>query len=692
MKSVTIRIIDYPLSLQDAYKQDELVFLDLGGPEFTLRISRLVEQLTQLNKITQESALSFSIPYSAKNDILLERYSVNILDREPEPISIEVYYDGQRVHFEKLRVVEHEDGDQQYEVEIFGGGWIDDLDDLTLQSVDLGNFEYTLANVISAWGTPTSIVYPAVIHYGAWNTPGEVTRKDLRFWFNGLKVLQKAFAKIGWTFRSTYFEALAGSRIYAYLSGEKWFSYTGKGDSLNVQCGITSQQSLTGQTNILVLDEISDPLNLYNNVLGEYSYPDNVQSPTYFNIRVVDMVFTLPPPPSGEQVGQLFFGISKNGIQQFIHTELFETSLTETLTHTINASVIDDNCVLDDTYSVWVGYENFLGDQDNIYPFTVDSGDVYFEPDRAMYIDDDTIPLNELIDERLTALDLLKGLSHYIDGRFETNFTLREVWLYPPETITQLDEKSEGFYLSKSAPQDITDKVLVDSRKVKVLENKQSRYVELKFQNSSDAFIESKELKTDPFSRRVDLGKGKSKTDRLTNPLFSPTMEVQTTASEVGTGLTYTPYVPALWDNTDGEISSNIKPRIGFCYGLVEQYDADGNTTQIIFEGTTRDDFGYITQVPRRSTSSSHVVHVAYGTYGDDAYNLFYKFSLSKRFPPNTLGFLLWIDYANYVDYSFRKPFGFYYKGVYLVYQLLSIRDFKLGGSQSTPSEFITLD
>jgi hypothetical protein len=672
-------------------QSDGVAYLDVND-DFGLRLNKYLEQLTVLNKITQSSAITTPVPRSRKNLILLERFELNNLNQDPDPLRIEVIKDGERIPFDLLRVVDVRD--TEYEIEIFGGGWVDELKDTRLRDISIGTFSYILPNVLSTWADTDAIAYPALCHYGAFNQSGSATRKDLRFWFNIFKVLQKAFAANGWTFKSPYLEGPVGSRLYAYLSGERWHHYRDKNDEARVDLNIAAPKAQTGIVNQVLFDEVSDPLDLYNNVSApnQYLYPLTGQNPSYLDIEISDLVVTLPAPSGGNPRGQFLLAVSKNNIFDTIYLELFDGDPDEEVTKTITRTITDDNATPLDKYAVWMGYQDFDSDTPTAIPFTIESGDLVFSPDPSRYIEDDLITLEDLVDENITGFDLLAGVTHFIDGKFETNYPAREVTLYPPFDVDQLDEIVEGFILSNATPVDLTNKVVTGSRRVSVKENKQARYVELSFKNTTDSFIKSNKLNSQPYSRTVDLGKGEIKTEKLANKFFEPTMEVKTTAAELGPGKE-TPYLPALWDNTDGNLSNKIAPRIGFCYGLIEQYEDDGVTPyELVFEGSDRDDFGYISQVPTRATEFGDPVHIAYGNFGKDAYNLFYKKSLATKFPAFSIEFLLWINYQEYLNYTFRRPYIIHYNDAYLYYQLVGIKDFKLDGVSSTPAEFIILE
>ena len=129
---------------------------------------------------------------------------------------------------------------------MFGGGWIDDLERTPAQALDLGTFNYTKANVEAAWDNQATPAVPAIGDYGGFWTPGNITRKDLRFWFNLFNLLDQAFCQTtNYKLKSPYLESTVGQSLYAYLSPENWHSYRDKNDQFRVFLDIASPKTFT---------------------------------------------------------------------------------------------------------------------------------------------------------------------------------------------------------------------------------------------------------------------------------------------------------------------------------------------------------------------------------------------------------------------------------------------------------------
>ena len=98
MEKTKLRIVEIPQTLPGEFYSDGQVFLDVFD-DFDLRLSKYLEQLTILNKITQQASISTPLPRSPKNRILLERFEINNLNQEPDPVRIEVIKEGTRSIF-----------------------------------------------------------------------------------------------------------------------------------------------------------------------------------------------------------------------------------------------------------------------------------------------------------------------------------------------------------------------------------------------------------------------------------------------------------------------------------------------------------------------------------------------------------------------------------------------------------------
>jgi len=688
MGKVTIKILAPDQRLADLYGQPTDVYLDVGD-DLEIRLTKSLEELTEAEKIAREASLSGNVPMTPKNRAILARYDANIWQRKNRAFSIrvEVRYLGQPLYLDRLQVIDTSDPDRQYEVELFGGGWINDLEDCPLNELDLPIFEYTLANVLSAWGDRRALAVPTLSDYGGWNSPGDVTRKDLRFRFNLYELLKLAFCQAtSYEFYSPYLEAAAGAHLYGYLSPPSWYSYSEKGDQFRVLLEIATPQNLTGNTEFLLYDEVYDPFDLYNSVFRptEYLYPPAGLDEIKINFTGSITVELPPSDPAPTFIYLVYKNFPAGGIFDYVYYDTIQGSTTETVRETLTFEFSDQANNNGTSYGVLVQYGYAPPGATPVdVPFTIESGELNIYPDPPYYIEDDTIPLAELLDPALNCLDLFKATLEVFNGKLETRQGENRVTAYPPYPVTVLGEFIEGFYQRNGGYQNLEDIVQVNSRKVKNQVRDQERYILLKWADSDDPYLEER-TEGDVYARTVDLGYGKAgKPKEIENSLFEPTIERQTAPEETGgTGL----YLPVLYDNLNGEISTDIGPRIGYHYGAVEQETGAGILT-FSFEGVERSEFGYITQRPTVPRSNGEqTVPIIFAEDELDLWRLFYRRWLLERFSLVEFEFLLKLDLARYNGLSFRKPVGFFYAETFLLYQLLEIRDFDITGTTTTPA------
>ena len=284
-----------------------------------------------------------------------------------------------------------------------------------------------------------------------------------------------------------------------------------------------------------------------------------------------------------------------------------------------------------------------------------------------------------MIDPAINCLDIFKAALHLFNGKIETDESEKTVTVYPPFDAEQLGENIEGFFKRNAGQQD----VLVEPRSM-VTESKEAdidRYVELKFKDSTDKYIE--ELTTgELYSRTVDLGYGKVQTNKVENELFEPTAERFTEPDQTGgSGI----YLPVLYDNTEGKRSTKLGPRIGWHYGDVRQVDSDGQRSYK-FEGVITQSFGYISQRPTVARVNNEPdVPIIFAENEKDLWRLFYQRWLREQYALVSYEFLLYLELKDYLELSFRRPVGFTYEETYLLFQVIEIRDYDVQANTATP-------
>lgn len=680
----------------------QFVELDIDD-DFSVRMSKALEQVTEFNRVSQEAALSNSLPLTSVNRQVLA---------VGQMFEVEVTYRGQVLAVDRILVVEMDDSiaDGRIEIEIFGSGWYDDLEALRLRDIDLGTFDFTNANVLATWSDREALAYPGLAHYGTFyqnrNDLARASRRDIRFWFNLFGLMKKAMCEIGWTIESPFYDGEYGKHFYGYLSGERWFSYDNKQHPNRSDLNIPAPQVLAGNPTNVVFSVVNDPAGAWNTPFRplEWLY-STVGELADLRVIISNLTVTLPPPPSppSDPVGTFVVAVYRNmgGEFEFVFSETVQGNPGEEVTLTLNYDfIVERGLEAGFSYGVVMGYGDILQiGSGNYYGFTLESCEVSFSPDVYWYVPDDVIGVADVIDESVNGADLFNALAKMIAGKVKTNYADKKVTLYPPFDTAIFDENIEGFFQRSDNVIDLSDQVVPNSRVKRYNQDEQERFVLLKFQDSSDGFIDASDGDKQPYQRRVDLGFGVSETLEIEIDLFEPTRDVQTDVSEVGEGLAEgveTPFLPALWEGDRGELSFDTGFRIAYNYGLIRQRDTDGNYYELNFEGVVRETFGYLSQSPRRTindgTADVRAFPVTFVGFQYDLYQLFYRKWLRELYPRYNYEFLIFLDSLLYERIDFRRPVGILYNDAFLLYQLTVIRDFELDPLAATVVEAVEID
>lgn len=696
MAEISIRVTNADQYLELAFASQGNLYLDTDE-NFGLRLSKPLEELTEANQLRQQAALTTTIPQTPRNMAVLQDYEANVTNRQTKYLDVEIRADGEPLPIDKLRVVRFQDRNRQIEIELIGTGWVQELEALPLREVELDPFEYSQAEVMARWANTTVDAKTILADFGGWRTPGNITRQDLRMVFNLNKLMKAAFCQAGeWTFKSPYWEGAAGSRVYCYLSGEDWFSYDGKADQFAVDLNIASPRAEPGPTDFITFDEVSDPLDLYNNFLrpNEYFYPGvpAAEDSLEIKFRVENLQVTLPPYGSGDPASFVFICLRNEG--DFFDTLYFESwngSETQEVNLDLSFEFSDPEGAQTVSYGFIMGYISLEQGNTTSYAWTLESCDLFIRPNPPFLVSGNTIPPNQLIDPNISALDLFKAMAHICNGKVLTDYVRKEVTLYPPYDIEHLEEVLEGFFQRTAPPVDISNLVEPDSREVENTGETRDRFIELKFRDSDDAYIAELNLNRELYSRRIDLGSGTAETTEIENELFEPTIDKEVDGATIGGSGVLD--LPAIMDNTDGRISSDLGPRIFYDYGLITQQDSDSNNRTWTFEGMNIATLGYMSQNSQtRFAVDQTRVRLVFREYKEDLWRLFYRRWLNERYAALDFEFLLRIDRARYNSFDFRRRSGIFYRDAFLVFQMTSIRDFDVFGITSTPTEFKLID
>ena len=656
--------------------------------DYGIRKSKSRSELDTENKVSQEVALSFTLPRSPGNDYFFADYMA--------AVDVWVWDNGEILEFDEIRLAETKE--EGYEVEIYGSNWAEKLQRLRVRDVDLGEFEYTDAEIAAAWSDTTIMATPTLASYGGWNQEGSATLKDLRMWFNLTKVMRACFCAIGWQFESSVWDVWPFNRLYGYISGEHWYSYDGKQDPLRVTVANNTDLAFDGSvTNIIFPDTVYDPFNLYDRLVppvapGGYLYPsgDLSQDGIDLFIRLSGTIFLPTTPALSPSATWSLIVIWDSAVTNgdIILLDQYQGIAGEAQTITLDINLRLENVNRGDIFTLYVEYADKITPGGIDYPWTLNlGGELRFEPDPPRYIENDTINLGDLIDPNLNALDLFKGMQHMISGIIKPDFNTKTISLYPPYQTSIDATVMEGFFLNSAL--DLTTKVQGGSLVKREITEQHERYLRLQFKESSDSFIESRNFPVQIWSKLVDTGGAKEETKTLENPIFEPTIERDTTVEEIGflpdgSSVDATPALMALWDNEDGKLSKKLGYRVAYNHGLVEQLNSSGDPYQLVYEGVAISEFGYLSQWPTRAVSIAGFYRPVYGSSNGDFYTAFWRLKIVKDFYKKAdFELLLWLTEQDYKELDFRKPVLVDYYG-YRLFKALAVKDHR-GSFVSTP-------
>jgi len=195
--------------------------------EFTTKLNKQLEELTEINKIKTDGIVATSLPSTPKNDFLLKKFTLaNIVDNHFIPFTVLVLTGSRALKQQELTVNEFVNGRYEIELQNATSHWLVQLSKLKMNEVILSedNFvfdEATITDHNSRGGYDDAeefgLRFP-VVDYGRFiEKKLGIGTADLRPYVSPLWYLRKAFCQIGWQFKSTWLESDRGRREIRYL-------------------------------------------------------------------------------------------------------------------------------------------------------------------------------------------------------------------------------------------------------------------------------------------------------------------------------------------------------------------------------------------------------------------------------------------------------------------------------------------
>lgn len=551
----------------------ERVELDLPE-DFGFQIGRSVSSLSANNNIKQDGVYPVRLPASHRNRVILEKFrSLNVRGNTYQPFQVEVWVWGYQIPVGLLRGIRYEGGKEFFCELASTDNWQTRAESLKLNSLDLGTFTFSVANIEASWDANPSwqdgddtVIFP-LIHYGRFDRldGSAVSHEYFRPLHNLLAVMRAGFCELGWEFKCPFLETDTGRSIWTYLLAKDFYNRGGNGDSYKFTAeydqgsddwSVSSSGSLfagitnyPASTTFSFLDPIKKPYQICFN--------GSITNPTGVSVTVNWRIYTEYNTVNGPVDPTLFY--------------------SEDIVILPGQTVNVDMCApatstapLDNGLSFFV---EFLTNNPTVFP---DDGFVVTgQPYMITLIIDEEITLGDLINPDYKFLQLVKGVLHLGNFRVYEDLAKRRISFLLPED-RQLDGVTmEGYY--KKEIIDVTDRVLNRSINASYPADRQNRYLSLQFKSSNDDFVRSLNLPDDEplHSLTIDFvdAQDPDGVDVLENPFFEPTAE--TVAYEMLTFDTAV-RIPAMFDNEGGNYSFDIGPRILYCHGRDKQYNPSG--------------------------------------------------------------------------------------------------------------------
>lgn len=708
------------------------VYLDT--PEnFRMPMSKDVERLSDLSKIRVEGALRTSLDRTDTNDAVLVEYLTPLtLDKKSKWLNVVIEVDGIVMSFTRLYIIAKNDGTGKWEVEaaLPEDHWAELASQKKINTIDFGGYRLTADNVQTSWEyptyegdyTPTQDVdgwngaygmWP--VDYGDWvdrkipdqNTSNPVkmlAQEDLRPHVNKMYLLKRGMREIGWELAGLLQETAWARSLWAYLLRPEYWQGKGyDGIEYGKFCRIIGRNT-TGNLNVSSLPTDKyiyfDSLDFLGHSGAELPFNGDpskwmcgIQNPLPFRAKF-KMSFK--------------FEMTSNASSQVITFNIAELDPSVSSNNVFTGEILSDDAsisfsfgeskfvVLDFEIELDPGQKgalSWMGDF-GVNIFIITKG-FWFrcEPANKSFTRTDEIDLRTALDPDLTLLDMLKAWVHLVNGRIETNMVTKTIYVHPERSSIVYDSTVPGFVRDDIPAIDVTNDILPNSVKLQFIRPELKRYTLLSFADSSDAHIDENLVLTEPLhSRRILNGEDlPNETDEQKNPVYEPTAEGQSPLLKrldfvnSSTPSPPQPWLPRYWDNTDGERSFDIGPRILFAFGKVLQVNpAPTFTTDVnpLFYFDNYDTytgyFGYATQLRTWELDPPPTLdgNVVFGRAAADLFVAFYIGITQDNRGGVVVDLLQRITAAEYSTYNFRVPFKFDYEGRELRLPMTGMRDF----------------
>jgi hypothetical protein len=718
--SCCIQIKMFPLPYIPQMYINDGVFVFDTDDDFDLRLTKNLEELTDIYKIKVDGILGFDLPATPKNNLVLRRY-IDPHGTISNKINVQVWVnDSKTLRFTDLYVIGYRNKSYQCEIRTGLEHWIIAAKDLKLNEIDLNNgnkIAYTEAfinqqNALDEYTDGSIGIRFPLVNYGRFVSANTITAQDFRPFVSELWLLQRAFCQIGWKFRSTVLESDFGRRNIAYLLDKDYGFDENKLSLLRANIQRTTAQN--GTTNN---GDVVEYKNVIENAGGYWN------TWNYTGAGIVDIEATLI--------------VRAEKIPVTVNKKSFTLWLKLWMVTPLGITVVIEEYKVDDEWYYWAHNVRWHYLKVTKTDVQIDAGStIYFtfhwssEEDQDDYIielyDRHIFQSNEEVYSYVTInpkkaflqigdeyyiekllrndnfFDFLKGVVHKFNGKIYTDYVKNEVWLYPPydtnvPDILNEDELVKG-YFNDIVNQDITNSIQCDSDEIQVIDTGKYRYERLKYKGLGDQAIKDKigEKKAgDYLAYTVDYGNNyeNEKKDNE-NPYFEATYFGNVDNITVNGIPIAMPWMITEKSDTPKE-SFDINPRTLYWAGRQLHLHVVNNVgigiANINIFGQLKTNIPTAWSDPTGTMIFSTLLSnsLAYGERLDkkDLFHMFwqrwlYEIKTSKELRP-----LIIMSNAGFFKYDFRDTFTFQILGRTVNARMLSLDDHSLCSGISTPAK-----
>jgi len=575
---IKIQAIIAATLLPEDYDPDGFLFFDIDTST-DVSFFKNIEEINDLNQITEEAVLGFTLPRTNKNIRICESFDLESVEDEPLPINVIASVNGQTLRQNRMLVLNVTDESETYEVEIErpSDHWISGIE-FRVCELEFAEYTFTgatvstLNNAFPYQDGDTGICFP-IANYGTFlgrsntpNIPGKpYFLENYRPFISPLKVLQDGFCKLGWTFESPLLQTDYGRSLATYILSDDLTRATTVSNEVFASASKDNVfNPNVGQENLL-----SDNIIWDNIPIGANTFISNqfFATPGIFDVQVNFNVGAFGGTGTVEFIIELFK--SSGGSSSIVESKSITIPVVQAGPQNQISFVAEDVDLLNnELLFVRVSYRWNKPPTQAIVPTIFYNGNFLTRRKAGIPLQGDTVKFSDLINCEYLFIDYLKGISHIFNFKFITDWANRKVIALTTDKADVFGQTVNGYYLDT-----IKDvEPLMKSRSILNKRNSNARYALLEYAPSTDPGVQRlTQPNDDPiFSKRLDYGSDlPDRTTRITNPFFEVTRN-DSTAEVTFSGIPIN--MPYIWDNTDGKLSFKIAPRILYFIPQTQQY------------------------------------------------------------------------------------------------------------------------